>query len=72
MTDPVWLVSVHDVMPDTMAMVRNVVRRLDRHQVAPLTLLVVPGGSWATSDIEWLRSRQARGDRLAGRHHTAV
>lgn len=66
MTKPVWLVSVHDVMPDTMTRVRRTVAVLDKHQIAPLTLLVVPGGAWSASDIAWLRERQNRGDRLAG------
>ena len=66
MADPVWLVSVHDVMPETMGVVRDIVQHLDSHNVAPLTLLVVPGGAWSEPDIEWLRARQGRGDQLAG------
>lgn len=66
MTDLIWLVSIHDVMPETMTVVRSLVVELDKHQVSPLTLLVVPGGDWSANDIEWLRVRQAQGDRLAG------
>ncbi|MDH3646943.1 MAG: polysaccharide deacetylase family protein [Gammaproteobacteria bacterium] len=66
MPEPVWLVSVHDLMPDTIGAVQDLVQQLDQLQVTPLTLLVVPGGAWSTADIEWLRSRQNRGDNLAG------
>lgn len=66
MAEPSWLVSVHDLMPGTIAAVKNVVQRLDTHEVTPLTLLVVPGVPWSDADIEWLRERQDRGDRLAG------
>ncbi|MBT8131998.1 MAG: polysaccharide deacetylase family protein [Gammaproteobacteria bacterium] len=66
MSDPQWLVSVHDLMPEKMATIKKMVKELDEYQVSPLTLLVVPGGDWHDDDIEWLRARQARGDQLAG------
>ncbi|MDH3588468.1 MAG: polysaccharide deacetylase family protein [Gammaproteobacteria bacterium] len=75
MAEPIWLVSVHDVMPETIGVVRELVQQLDDNDIGPLTLLVVPGGSWAASEIDWLRSRQQQGDSLAGHgwvHHAAA
>ncbi|MBT8136307.1 MAG: polysaccharide deacetylase family protein [Gammaproteobacteria bacterium] len=66
MAEPVALVSVHDVMPQTMHAVRDIADWLDDEDIAPLTYLVVPGASWSDQQVEWLRSRQARGDQLAG------
>ncbi|MBT8143813.1 MAG: polysaccharide deacetylase family protein [Gammaproteobacteria bacterium] len=66
MPDPVWLVSVHDLMPAKMPAVERVVDLLDEHNIAPLTLLVVPGHDWTARQLDWLRSRVARGDALAG------
>lgn len=66
MTKPVWLVSIHDVMPDTIGVVRGIMDQLDNYGISPVTLLVVPGKSWSESDLAWLRTRQKRGDRLAG------
>lgn len=66
MADPLRLVSVHDLLPATMPAVRETVALLDEHEVAPLTLLVCPGFDWPAEDLEWLRARQRRGDRLAG------
>lgn len=72
MAEPLRLVSVHDLMPDTMPAVREIVATLDEAGVRPLTLLVVPGHDWSDEQIDWLRTRQARGDTLAGHgwvHH---
>ncbi len=66
MAEPAWLVSVHDVMPETLDRVRQIVASLDANGKRPLTLLVVPGADWSAADLGWLRERQARGDRLAG------
>jgi hypothetical protein len=66
------LVSVHDLMPETMPAVRRTLARLEHHGLAPVTLLVVPGRSWTRSGIAELRQLQRDGYRLAGhgwRHH---
>ena len=75
MAEPLRLVSVHDLMPDTMPAVREVVAALDAAGVRPLTLLVVPGHDWSEGQIDWLRTRQAHGDTLAGHgwvHHAGA
>lgn len=67
------LVSVHDLMPETMPAVRRILARLEHHGLAPVTLLVVPGRGWTRSDIAELRQLQRDGYRLAGHgwHHHA-
>ncbi len=60
------LVSVHDVTPGTLPRVREIVRAL-RPRIGPaLTLLVVPGWSWAAPQIRQLRAWQDGGIELAG------
>lgn len=66
MRDPVWLVSIHDLMPSRMALVKRLTALLDEHGVGPLTLLVVPGYDWHADDLRWLAGRAERGDQLAG------
>lgn len=66
MAEPLWLVSVHDLMPDTLPAVQEVVAALDESGIRPLTLLVVPGHEWSDTQLQWLRQRQAHGDMLAG------
>ncbi len=60
------LISVHDVMPDTLADVRAIVDRLDGYGLAPVTLLVVPGCAWNGRDLAQLRRWQRAGHELAG------
>lgn len=60
------LVSVHDLMPATMPAVRRTLDLLERHQVHPVTLLVVPGTGWDAAGIEELRAFQRAGHVLAG------
>jgi hypothetical protein len=60
------LVSVHDVMPETLDRVERIISLCDAVYPAPLTLLVVPGLDWDRQGIERLREWQAQGHRLAG------
>jgi hypothetical protein len=60
------LVSVHDVMPETLERVERIIRICDAINPGPLTLLVVPGLGWDRQGIERLRTWQAQGHRLAG------
>jgi uncharacterized protein len=69
---PLALVSVHDLMPETMPAVRRTLALLERHAIAPVTLLVVPGTGWDTAGIDELRALERAGYRLAGhgwQHH---
>ena len=56
------LVSLHDVMPETMDRVESILEWLGDLGIPPVTLLVVPGKPWSSGQIEGLR-------RLAGRGH---
>lgn len=63
------LVSVHDVMPETRAAVSDILYQLSRLERLPLskiTLLVVPGKDWNSSDIKWLQSLARAGYPMAG------
>lgn len=67
------LVSVHDVMPGTLAAVETLCTTLGApHSV---TLLVVPGAGWSESALARLQALQAQGYRLAAhgwRHHVTT
>ena len=66
------LVSVHDLMPETLPAVQRTLERLAHHRIAPVTLLVVPGAGWDDVGIAELHRLQDAGYRLAGhgwRHH---
>jgi hypothetical protein len=60
------LISVHDVMPETLAEVRDIVGRLERRGRGPATLLVVPGRDWTAAQVDELRRWRDRGHELAG------
>lgn len=65
------LVSIHDLMPDTMARVEVILDWLDSLNVPPVTLLVVPGKAWTPEQIVRLRELADKGHQLAahGWHH---
>ena len=60
------LVSVHDLMPETLPAVRQTLARLEGHGIEPVTLLVVPGAGWDEAGIAELHRLQQAGYRLAG------
>ena len=59
------LVSVHDVTPETLPRVEEIVCFLRAGSVSTLTLLVVPGSSWSPGQVRRLRSWQDGGIELA-------
>ena len=60
------LVSIHDVMPETLAQVLETVRFLEKEKVFPVTLLVTPGRQCSRAGVEELKSLQRAGYPLAG------
>lgn len=60
------VVSIHDVMPESLEEVENLLGLLARHRVAAATLLVVPGRNWSVRELAVLRSWQEAGWVLAG------
>jgi len=60
------IVSVHDVMPETLPDVLDILDRLDRLDVPPPTLLVVPGKPWCADGLKTLANLQRAGHELAG------
>jgi predicted deacetylase len=66
MTQVRTLVSIHDVMPDTLDLVRAQLELLATREVHRVTLLVVPGLEWSPAGIAQLRAWQSSGHELAG------
>ena len=60
------VVSVHDVTPEKLEAVGRVLDLLESGNIAPVTLLVVPGLRWDTPGIGRLREFVRRGYLLAG------
>jgi len=60
------LISIHDVMPETLPAVDVLLLALGQIPARAVTLLVVPGRAWQQSDIAWLHTQQGKGYSLAG------
>jgi len=60
------LVSIHDVMPETLDRVRRIFDRLVAADLTPVTLLVVPGRDWTPEHLHGLRALVGDGAELAG------
>lgn len=60
------LISIHDVMPETLSAVGELIDAFGTIPPASVTLLVVPGRSWQRDDVAWLHEYQHLGYRLAG------
>jgi len=71
---PKVVVSLHDVMPETLPRIEGLLDLLAVHEVGPVDLLVVPGRDWRATQIDRLRDWHRAGHRLAGhgwRHKVA-
>lgn len=67
------LVSIHDLMPETMGRVERILDYLAEKKVPPVTLLVVPGKEWSPDQITRLQQLAAKGHTFAAHgwhHHT--
>ncbi|PDH29988.1 MAG: DUF2334 domain-containing protein [Puniceicoccaceae bacterium MED-G30] len=58
------LVSIHDVMPETMTRVEALLSWLQDRKVPPVALLVVPGKPWTEATIQRLADFSAQGHEL--------
>ena len=58
------LVSIHDVMPGTMARVEALLEWLRTREVPPVALLTVPGKDWSPAGIQRLRQLAGLGHEL--------
>ena len=65
------LLSIHDVMPDTLDDVESIFSELNRLGHEEVTLLVVPGSGWTPASLQRLRALAQAGAELAGHgwHH---
>ena len=59
------LISIHDVMPETLDRVRWLIGQLRENRHRAITLLVVPGRHWSGADIRQLAAWSAEGIELA-------
>jgi predicted deacetylase len=67
------LLSIHDVMPETLPAVASLREEILRAGLRAPALLVVPGRSWKPEDLETLRQWALAGSELIGHgwlHHT--
>ncbi len=66
------VLSIHDVMPETLALVQQILTRITV-PADKTTLLIVPGKPWQEQDLKQLRLWQKMGYPLAGHgwHHQA-
>lgn len=60
------LISIHDVMPETMELVSGQIDLLDQVGITKCTLLVVPGCDWSSDQIKQLHRWNEQGFELAG------
>jgi uncharacterized protein len=66
MKSPPALLSIHDVMPETLPRISAILGLLKEAQVPPPTLLVVPGRGWDGEGLARLRGWVRGGHALAG------
>ena len=67
------LVSIHDLMPETMDRIETILDWLKKLDVPPVTLLIVPGKEWSAEQIDRLKELESAGHELAAHgwhHHT--
>ncbi|KGE03566.1 DUF2334 domain-containing protein [Pseudohaliea rubra] len=70
---PTALVSVHDVMPDTLPAVQGCLALLAQFGISRTALLVVPGAGWNDTGVAVLRELAGAGHELVAHgwtHHT--
>jgi hypothetical protein len=63
---PAAIVSIHDVTPDVLPHVREIMRLLKTRGIDRVTLLIIPGHRWRGDQLAQLKSWQDRGVDLAG------
>lgn len=63
---PGLAISIHDVMPSTLPDVTTIIGMLRASEIAPVSLLIVPGKAWTAEDIAVLRRWQDAGHELVG------
>lgn len=65
-------ITIHDVMPETLSGVQQLVTAMHGAGLPPATMLVTPGRDWTAPDLDRLHRFQAAGHSLAGHgwsHH---
>jgi len=65
-SSPSLHLSIHDVMPHTLARVIRLSERLERYGLPRATLLVVPGSDWKPGELHQVAQLAALGHPLAG------
>ncbi|MEE4278548.1 MAG: DUF2334 domain-containing protein [Halieaceae bacterium] len=70
---PAALLSIHDVMPETLSGVEELFSLVVDSGLGPPALLVVPGKNWSSAEVDRLRAWEAAGAELIAHgwlHHT--
>lgn len=62
----IGLISIHDVMPETLGRVEQLFDHIQSFGDYPVTLLIVPGRDWQPEDIQRLQSLIEKGAVLCG------
>lgn len=60
------LISVHDVMPNTLSRVDDLLHHIERAGYGKASLLIVPGCEWRQPELDQLRSYADSGHELVG------
>lgn len=69
------LVSIHDVMPETLEHVQRILDRFDQFSIRKVALLVVPGKPWQPEEVDRVRQWQEQGYQIVAHgwvHHCAT
>ncbi|WP_339642416.1 polysaccharide deacetylase family protein [uncultured Porticoccus sp.] len=64
-SQPRAVLSMHDVMPETLSLVEDFLAFCSTHAIPPMTLLVVPGCDWRDEQLDRLRDLAGLGHELA-------
>ncbi len=60
------LLSIHDVMPETLPITQSILEFLINRGIETVTILIVPGRNWSSKNIDKLIEMQREGYILAG------
>ena len=65
------IISLHDIMPETLDSVEAIIHWLEQMGIPPFSLLIVPGKAWDAQSIKKLRNYSQRGYPIVphGWHH---
>ncbi len=68
------IISIHDVMPETIERVEIIIKKLEKFRIPPFSLLIIPGKKWTVKSLGKLRKLSESGYSLVphGWNHKCV